>query len=108
MPVSAQGGDAEIYKGVPVGFTEEGFPYIGSEYAPVTLNEFSDYLCPYCDRHFRQTFPQLLETQVKAGHVKIVYRDFPIAALHPQAPAASAAALCVAEQGASSKIRSYC
>jgi protein-disulfide isomerase len=99
-PVKAQGSAVQMHKGVPVCFTEDGFPYIGSEYAPVTLNEYSDYLCPYCERHYRQTFPQLLETQVKTGHLKIVYRDFPIAALHPQAPAASAAALCVGEQGA--------
>jgi protein-disulfide isomerase len=99
-PVEAQDSKVEMHKGASVGFTEDGFPYIGSEYAPVTLVEFSDYLCPFCDRHYQQTFPQLLETQVKKGYVRIVYRDFPIATLHPQAPAASEAALCVGEQGA--------
>lgn len=91
---------APLHKGAPVGFTEDGFPYIGKMDAPVTMYEYSDYLCPFCDRHYRQSFQSLLEDQVIPGNVKIVFRDFPIAALHPEAPAIAEAALCVGEQGA--------
>ena len=99
--IQAQDSDnEESHKGAPVGFTEDGFPYIGNPDAPVTMYEFSDYQCPYCDRHFQQTFPVLLESQVIPGNVKVLFMDFPIAALHPQAPALAEAALCVAEQGA--------
>ena len=89
-----------LHNGAPVGFTEDGRPFIGHPDAPVTLYEYSDYLCPYCDRHFQQTFPALLQSQVIPGNVKVVFLDFPIAALHPQAPLLAEAALCVAEHGA--------
>jgi len=97
----AQGSDgAESHRGAPVGFTEDGFPYIGNPDAPVTMYEYSDYLCPFCERHSRQTFPALLESQIIPGNVKVVFIDFPIVSLHPQAPLLAEAALCVAEQGA--------
>jgi protein-disulfide isomerase len=96
----ADASEPGTYRDLPAGFTEDGFPFIGDSEAPVTLVEYSDYLCPYCDRHFQQTFPELIEKHVRPGHVKIVFRDFPIEVLHPQAPAAAEAALCVGEQGA--------
>ena len=88
------------YLGLPVGFTDDGYPYLGDPDAPVSLIEFSDYLCPLCGRHFNQTTPQLLEQYGLNGQVNFVFRDFPLAGLHPTAPSGHAAALCVAEQGA--------
>ncbi len=85
---------------IPVGFTESGYPYRGSPDAPIILEEYSDYLCPYCSRHFKNTYPALLEQYVNSGKVQYVYRDFPLAALHPTAAQGHAAALCTAEQGA--------
>lgn len=82
------------------GVTPEGLLYLGSAAAPVTLEEWSDYGCPYCARHFRQTLPRLLGDYVAKGSLRIVFRDFPLVSLHPAAPAAHAAAACVAEQGA--------
>lgn len=91
---------AETHDGMPVGFTEAGHPYIGSPDAPVTLEEWSDYLCPYCGRHFRQTYPQLLNDYVKTGRLKLVFRDLPLEGLHPTAAVGHIAANCVGEQGA--------
>jgi protein-disulfide isomerase len=88
------------YEGLPIGFTDEGFPFIGDPDAPVTLEEYSDFLCPYCGRHFSQTMPQLMEQYIKTGQVKYVFRDMPLTGLHPTAPAGHIAARCVAEQGA--------
>ena len=62
--------------------------------------EYSDYLCPYCARHFSLTVPALIEQDVATGQVKYVYRDMPLVGLHPTAPVGHEAALCVAEQGA--------
>jgi protein-disulfide isomerase len=95
-PTEADG----AYLGFPVGFTDDGYPLLGDPDAPVTLVEFSDYLCPFCGRHFQQTTPQLLEQYGLDGQVNFVFRDFPLAELHPTAPSGHAAALCVAEQGA--------
>ncbi len=82
------------------GFTEEGHPRLGDADAPVTLVEFSDYLCPFCRRHFSETKPLLIDEYAGSGAVNFVFRDFPIEDLHPNAPAGHAAGLCVAEQDA--------
>ena len=82
----------------PTGFTDEGFPFLGDGDAPVSLVEFSDYLCPFCGRHYAQTSSQLIERYAEAGSVNFVFRDYPIESLHPNAPPMHAAALCVAEQ----------
>ncbi len=90
----------ETYKDIPVGFTSEGFAYRGNPDAPITMFEFSDYQCPFCSRYFIQTEPAINESYVRSGEVRVVFRDMPLVQLHPNAPAAHAAALCVADQGA--------
>jgi protein-disulfide isomerase len=92
-------GDADTYDGIPVGFTAEGNPYLGSPDAPVVLEEWSDYLCPYCGRHFRQTLPALKEQYLLTGQMQLVFRDLPFASLHPMAARGHVAARCVAKQG---------
>lgn len=85
---------------IPVGFTEEGFPYRGDPEAPVTVYEYSDYLCPFCGRHSNDTMPVLLDQFARTGQVRFVFLDFPIEALHPTADIGHVAAMCVSEQGA--------
>ena len=92
--------NGDSYEGMPVGFTEEGHPYIGDPDAPVILEEWSDYLCPYCSRHFQQTLPALKDKYLRAGQMKLVSRDLPLAALHPTAARGHVAARCVGQQGA--------
>ncbi len=72
-------------------------PVLGSPDAPVTMIEYSDYLCPFCQRFVLETMPLIEEEYVDTGKVKLVFRDFP---LHGQ-PAAVAAlvAECAADQG---------
>lgn len=89
----------ETHKGLTVGFTEDGYLYRGDPDASIVLIEYSDYGCPFCNRHFIQTEPAIDESYVRTGQVRTVFHDFPLASLHPNAPAAHAAALCVAEQG---------
>lgn len=92
--------DMETYEGVPVGFTEEGYPFRGNPKAPLTIVEYSDYLCPFCARYTSATLPTLVESYVKTGQVKFVFRDMPLTSLHPTAPAGHLAASCAGEQGA--------
>jgi protein-disulfide isomerase len=98
--VSAGDGNLETHNGLPVGFTEEGYPFRGDPDAPVTIIEYSDYLCPFCRLYTADTLPQLLDSHVATGQVNMVFREFPLTGLHPTAPIGHAAALCVAEQGA--------
>lgn len=88
------------YKDIPVGFTADGYPYRGEPDAPITLYEYSDYQCPFCSRYFVQTEPAIDESYVRSGQVRVVFRDFPLVDLHPNAPPAHVAANCVADQGA--------
>ena len=73
-------------------------PFLGNEDALVTIIEFSDYECPFCERFYRQTLPSIKSTYIETGKVKFVYRDFPLG-FHSQAEPAAIAANCAGEQG---------
>jgi protein-disulfide isomerase len=73
---------------------------LGDPDAPVTIVEFSDYQCPFCERHFQQTWPRLKAEFVDTGRVRYAFKDFPLSNIHPQAPKAHEAARCAGEQGA--------
>ena len=73
-------------------------PFKGSPTARVTLIEFSDYQCPFCARHVRETLPQIERDYIATGKVKYVFRDFPLTALHKQALKAAEAANCAGVQ----------
>ncbi len=90
--------EKQVLNGVQVGFTEEGYPFIGEANAPVTMWEYSDYLCPFCGRHTRDTYPELLEQYIATGQLKLVFRDFAIPSLHATAHFGHEAAWCVSEQ----------
>jgi protein-disulfide isomerase len=93
----------ETYKGLPVGFTEDGLPYRGEPDAPIVMIEYSDFACPFCNRYFVQTEPAFDESYVRTGQVRVVFHDLPLESLHPNAPAAHIASLCVAEQGSAAR-----
>jgi protein-disulfide isomerase len=97
----------ETHKGLSVGFTEDGFAYRGNPDAPVVMIEYSDYGCPFCNRHFVQTEPAIDEAYVRSGEVRVVFHDFPLESLHPNAPAAHTASLCVADQGSAATFWEY-
>jgi protein-disulfide isomerase len=67
--------------------------------APVTIYEMSDFQCPYC-RHFAlETLPELERQYLTGGAVRLVYINFPLPALHPNATAAAELAICAARLG---------
>lgn len=72
---------------------------LGNSSAPITMIEFSDYECPFCQRHFRDTHKQLVQNYVDAGKLKIVFRDLPLPFHDPVATEAAVAANCAREQG---------
>lgn len=75
----------------------DGDPSIGPANAPITIVEFSDYQCPYCQAWYQQTFDKLMASY--PGKIRFVYRDLPLP-MHPQAIPAAEAANCAGEQGA--------
>ncbi|MHA7734361.1 DsbA family protein [Nitrosopumilus sp. S6] len=83
----------------PVKISADNDPIIGNPDAPITIIEFSDFQCPFCARFHVQTLPLLLEEYIEQGKVKLVFRDFPIQSIHPNALPASVAAECANEQG---------
>ncbi len=74
-------------------------PTRGRADAKVTMIEFSDFQCPFCGRHVRETMPQIDREYIQTGKVRYVFRDFPIDSLHPQAPKAHEAVNCAGDQG---------
>lgn len=67
---------------------------IGDPNAPITLVEYSDYQCPFCQRHSLETFPQLKSEFIDTGRIRYEFRDFPIPSLHPLAYRLHEAARC--------------
>jgi hypothetical protein len=54
----------------------DGEPFIGSQNAPVTIAEWSDYQCPFCKQFEVTTLPQIIQNYVNDGKVKVVFKDF--------------------------------
>jgi len=74
----------------------DGAPFVGATGAPVTLVEFSDFHCPFCQRA-EATIGQILSRY--GDRVRLIWRDYPIDSLHPQARNAHEAARCASDQG---------
>lgn len=83
----------------PIMISLDDDPIRGDPDAPITIIEFSDYQCPFCARFYSQTLPSLIEEYIDQGKVNLVYRDFPIQSIHPNALPAAEAAECAGEQG---------
>ena len=78
-------------------FTENGSPYLGDPNAPITLVEFGDYQCFFCNKYFHETEHNILSNYVETGKVKIIFKDFTI--IGPDSIIAANAAHCADEQG---------
>ena len=72
-----------------------GYPSRGPANAPVTIVEFADFECPFCGGFYPTL--KLVEKNY-ADKVRLVYRQFPITTIHPNAQKAAEASLCANDQ----------
>jgi protein-disulfide isomerase len=96
------GGDASNLKEIgTVDALLKGIPQenlvLGDPKAKVELSEYGDLQCPVCKAYSEEVLPQVIENQVKAGKVKIVFHNFTI--IGAQSLPAGAAALAAGAQG---------
>jgi len=68
----------------------------GDKNAKVTMIEYSDFQCPFCQRHV-PTLDKILADY--KGKVRLIYRHFPLTSIHPNAQKSAEAAECAGEQG---------
>ncbi len=69
---------------------------LGAPNAPIVLEEYADFQCPFCGQFARGTLRQIEDKYVKNGTVKIVFRHF--AKLGEESVRAAEAAECANEQ----------
>ncbi len=74
-------------------------PVNGDSDAPVTIIEFSDFECPFCASFYSETLPLIEENYIDSGDVKLVFMDFPLESIHPNARGAALAAECARSLG---------
>jgi protein-disulfide isomerase len=83
---------AELMKKIDVG----GRPVRGNKDAKVTAVNYDDFQCPFCSRMHQTLFPELLKQY--GDRVQFIYKDFPLAEIHPWATRAAVDANCLASQ----------
>ena len=78
-------------------FVSNGSPILGDPNAPITLIEFGDYQCHYCNVFFQTTEDDIIKNYVKTGKVKMIFKDYNI--IGSDSINASHGAHCANEQG---------
>ena len=72
-------------------------PILGSKDAPITMVEFGDYQCFYCNQFFHATEPDIVKNYVNTNKVKLVFKDLTI--IGQDSINAAHAAHCAQEKG---------
>ena len=83
---------AEVMKKIDL----NGRPTRGNSNAKVVAVNYDDFECPFCSRMHQTLFPELLKEY--GDRVVFIYKDFPLAEIHPWATHAAVSANCLAAQ----------
>lgn len=78
-------------------FLANGSPILGNPDALVTLVEFGDYQCHFCNVFFHSTEEDILTNYVETGKVRMIFKDYNI--IGPDSISASHGAHCANDQG---------
>jgi protein-disulfide isomerase len=74
-----------------------GSPLLGKASAPITIVEFGDFQCRFCDRFAKETEPQINSTYIQTGKASLVFKNF---VTHgSDSVTAAVAAQCAKDQG---------
>lgn len=71
-------------------------PILGDPNAKVTIVEFADYQCPFCEKFYTDTFPQIKKNYIDTGKIKFAYKN--LAFLGKESTDAANAAMCARDQ----------
>lgn len=82
-------------------------PYFGSKDAPVVMVEFGDFICPFCQKFYTESFPYLAKEYLDTGKVKLEYREFPLSIHDPAATTASKIGICIYNTYGLNKFQAY-
>jgi protein-disulfide isomerase len=94
---TAQNGQTAPAPGAKVNVAVGNFPLQGNKDAKVTIIEFADFRCPFCEQFFTNTEAQIVKDYVDTGKVKYAFRNF--AFLGPASTVAANASECANDQG---------
>lgn len=93
-PTAQQVPNAPVKANVKIGH----IPVEGKESAKITIIEFSDFQCPFCERWYKETYPQIKKDFIDTGKAKLYFRHFPLD-FHLAAMPAAVGSECAQEQG---------
>ena len=85
----------EVSEDIEEGFLDTSY-YLGSLDAPVVIEVFSDFECPYCKTAW-SVLKQVEEEYVASGEVRFVFNHYPLD-FHENAMGAALASMCAGEQ----------
>lgn len=71
---------------------------LGKKDAKITMVEFTDFQCPFCEKFYTDSYKALVEKYVKTGKMRVVFHNLPLS-FHPNAHISAEAVACAADQG---------
>ncbi len=81
----------------PQSLIQSGSPLQGNPGAPITIVEFGDFQCKFCDRFAKETEPKINATYIQTGKANMIFKNF---VTHgPDSNTAAMAAQCANDQG---------
>lgn len=99
------GTDGTVFTDATISIDDD--PYKGDkDKAKIAIVEFTDFQCPYCQRNFQQTYPEVIKNYVDSGKAIYVLRDYPLS-FHEHAHAAAVGGNCALDMGGNDKFFEY-
>ena len=85
------------YDDIPRSLSIDGYPQLGDQDAPVTVEEYASFACPGCEAFHSESFDAILE-RVRSGQILFTYVPLQTGSI-PNASGAARTALCAGQQG---------